>query len=250
LTSLKGLELRVNDSRTIKITHPRQAADIFLGNTGGFDFESKDRKREFVEELCEYLIVCAEQGLNSPPEVEEKYNTLKVAHGELQDRHLKVMQQLDNWVRNEAQMFEPVTGLYNNAYLENALMQNVSAAHRYKRDLSFVLFKVRDYDMLTRMFSGEICDKIAVTMADTIRKYTRTSDICARRDPNQYAIVLTNTGHQGAQTAAVRIQSSFNKVMREVDYINHGVVASSSIVKLIPDESVDKFVQRALNCKI
>ena len=121
-------------------------------------------------------------------------------------------------VRDQA-VTDPLTGLYNRRYFEEALEKEVQRAKRQQQPFSIIGI---DLDYLKKIndthghFYGDLAIK---TIADVLKANARSVDVPARIGGEEFDVLLPGISSDGAMIAAERIRSAIEKT--EIDTIGH-----------------------------
>jgi diguanylate cyclase (GGDEF)-like protein len=100
---------------------------------------------------------------------------------------------------------DPLTQLYNSQYLEERMREEVKRGRRYTYPVSLLLV---DIDNFGQVGEKEAADTILKEVAEIIRQCTRETDVPARLDGDDFAILLVHSDRNNAYTVAERIRSA------------------------------------------
>jgi diguanylate cyclase (GGDEF)-like protein len=110
---------------------------------------------------------------------------------------------------------DPLTGLYNRRFFDEALAQNIEAARRYGRELSLVLFDLDGFKRINDTYGHQVGDAALIAFAKLLGKTARKADMVCRIGGDEFAVILPETELskvrsftdrilQGLQSAGVR----------------------------------------------
>jgi two-component system, cell cycle response regulator len=99
-----------------------------------------------------------------------------------------------------------LTGLYNRAYFDQRLAEEVSAASRYGRRVSLLLVDLDHFKRVNDTFGHPFGDLVLQRTGETLQASLRTTDAACRYGGEEFAIVMTETSLQSASLAAERIR--------------------------------------------
>ena len=101
---------------------------------------------------------------------------------------------------------DDLTGLYNSRYLNQVLRRESKRASRSGRPLSLLFLDLDGFKSVNDTH-GHLCGSRAlVEAAGVIRGCARETDIVARFGGDEFAVVLPDTGSEGAVAVAERIR--------------------------------------------
>jgi len=94
---------------------------------------------------------------------------------------------------NEQATRDWLTGLRNRRYFEETLADHISAATRYNRDLSLVLFDLDDFKQINDTYGHAAGDEALRNFADLLKSVARKADIACRYGGDEFAVILPET---------------------------------------------------------
>ena len=103
---------------------------------------------------------------------------------------------------------DPLTGLSNRRRLDQLLGREVERAQRFGHELSLLIVDADDFKQINDQHGHLVGDEVLETIADVVRSTTRTIDITARYGGDELALVLLETGAQGATILADRLREN------------------------------------------
>lgn len=99
-----------------------------------------------------------------------------------------------------------LTGLYNNTYIKERLLQEIYRAERYKHSLSLLMIDLDDFKAFNDEYGHVEGDKALKGIADIIKESFRPSDISARYGGEEFLVILPETGQENAFLVSERIR--------------------------------------------
>jgi diguanylate cyclase (GGDEF)-like protein len=101
---------------------------------------------------------------------------------------------------------DDLTGLYNSRHLNHVLRQESKRASRSGRPLSLLFLDLDGFKGVNDVH-GHLCGSRAlVEAAGVIRRCARETDVVARFGGDEFAVILPDTGSEGAVAVAERVQ--------------------------------------------
>jgi diguanylate cyclase (GGDEF)-like protein len=121
-----------------------------------------------------------------------------------------------------------LTGLFNRAYLMQALRREISRAERHQRPMAVALFDVDDFKRVNDTHGHLEGDRVLVKAAGIIGENLRDVDCAARYGGEEFAVLLPETSRAGAYVVAQRIRVGIQSILRsgrDVITVSGGVAA-------------------------
>jgi diguanylate cyclase (GGDEF)-like protein len=140
----------------------------------------------------------------------------------------------------EQAITDPLTGLWNRRYMGETLDREVSRSLRFGHEISLIILDVDDFKEINDKQGHLVGDIVLETVADLVREATRSIDVAARYGGDELALILVETGHEGA----VKVAERLGKQARETEIDVRGgrdtmQVTLSLGVATIPDSAND-----------
>lgn len=103
-------------------------------------------------------------------------------------------------------VIDDLTGLYNSRYLNQVLRRESKRASRSGRPLALLFLDLDEFKSVNDTH-GHLCGSRALgEAAGVIRRCARETDIAARFGGDEFAVVLPDTGSEGAVAVAERVR--------------------------------------------
>jgi diguanylate cyclase (GGDEF)-like protein len=101
---------------------------------------------------------------------------------------------------------DPLTGLWNRRRMVAVLQQEVERAQRFGHDISMLVIDIDNFKEINDTMGHPQGDAVLQVIAETVRETTRSIDLGARYGGDELALVLLETGPEGALTLAERLR--------------------------------------------
>jgi diguanylate cyclase (GGDEF)-like protein len=108
-------------------------------------------------------------------------------------------------------MTDWLTGLYNRGAFRAAALRELRRAQRYRQQLSLILLDLDDFKKINDGFGHERGDQVLKEISRLLRRSIRDVDVPARHGGEEFAILLPETGRQGARAVAERVRTAFGR---------------------------------------
>jgi len=158
---------------------------------------------------------------------------------------------LDNAIRlqraEELSVTDDLTSLYNARYLAQVLRREVKRALRSNRPLSLLFIDLDGFKMINDTHGHLFGSRALIEAADVIRGSARETDVGARYGGDEFALVLADTGSEGAVALGERVRERIaSHGFLSADGLNIHLTASVGVATM-PDvaSSVESLIQLA-----
>lgn len=131
---------------------------------------------------------------------------------------------------------DPLTGLYNRRYMEDALERFISLAERTGSPTSVVMIDLDDFKRLNDQFGHAKGDAVLRDVAAQLVGGLRPSDVVSRYGGEELMVILPGCTLEGAQIKAEALRSRVESLSEA-----HGVPISASFgVASVPETSISQ----------
>jgi diguanylate cyclase (GGDEF)-like protein len=134
---------------------------------------------------------------------------------------------------------DPLTGLWNRRHMGETLTREVTRALRFGHEVSLIILDVDDFKRINDRLGHLQGDIVLEAVADLVKDATRTIDVAARYGGDELALILVETGSEGATILAERLRERVRDT--EVPLREGGTMAVTISVGVatIPDSADD-----------
>jgi diguanylate cyclase (GGDEF)-like protein len=116
----------------------------------------------------------------------------------------------------EESRHDPLTGIYNRAYLEQHLRQEFEQASRNDWPLSIAFCDLDGFKRVNDTYGHQAGDKVLVATADLLRQNVRRVDVVARYGGEEFVLVFPATDRDIARSVCERIVGAFRAARHDI----------------------------------
>jgi len=139
---------------------------------------------------------------------------------------------------------DPLTGVQNRMALSSSLLREVDLAERQELPLSILVIDIDHFKEFNDKHGHAFGDDVLVAVSQTIANTVRRSDLLFRYGGEEFVVLASHTGEDGAMLLAERIRENV-AALRTVRGRNTGITVSVGTACLLESEGADAFFQRA-----
>jgi diguanylate cyclase (GGDEF)-like protein len=103
---------------------------------------------------------------------------------------------------------DELTGLFNRRYFLELGERELNRAKRYELPLSAIMIDIDHFKKVNDTHGHSVGDEVLREVSQRLTSHVRETDILSRYGGEEFAVVLPETGIEGAGVAAVRLHSS------------------------------------------
>jgi len=224
--------------------------DIIMDDTDGFEFLKKLKQDPRTKNISVILIsslsesVDREKGfdMGAFDFIPKPFNKHELKAGVRNALRMKMLEQ-------KTQRDGP-TGLWNQVYFKQRMIQEISEARRHSRPLSLVVCDIDRFkklnDKFGHQFGNHVLEKIAQTLSSG-----RTSDIACRYGGDEFVLILPSTNIQQGYEVVERIRIAIESIIwpgnsNLVVTASFGICDTASVGEEATPEAMFKFADSAL----
>lgn len=102
-------------------------------------------------------------------------------------------------------MHDPLTGLYNRRQFSSMLEYEIGRSERHHHEFSILLLDLDDFKDINDSYGHPTGDEALCGVAEVLREHVRKGDVASRIGGDEFAVILMETGRQGAAKVAETI---------------------------------------------
>lgn len=102
-------------------------------------------------------------------------------------------------------MHDPLTGLYNRRQFNNMLEYEIGRSERHEHEFSLLMLDLDDFKDINDSYGHPTGDDALGGVAEILREHIRKGDLAARVGGDEFAVILMETGRDGATTVAANL---------------------------------------------
>lgn len=127
-------------------------------------------------------------------------------------KHVAEIEQLQAELREQA-LNDPLTGLYNRRYLNEAIEREIAQARHEKAFLSVIVSDIDHFKTINDSHGHQIGDKLLTEIATVMKTNARESDIVCRYGGEEFLLVLPGANLASAVRRAEELRQKCQKIL-------------------------------------
>lgn len=135
----------------------------------------------------------------------------------------------------EQSIRDPLTRLFNRRFLEEALERELQLAARKKQSIAVLFLDLDHFKRFNDTFGHQAGDIVLQSLADLLRNFFRTTDICCRYGGEEFAIILPESSSQDAALRADELRSQVKSLRLQYKKQPLGAITLSVGVAAFPE---------------
>ncbi len=144
------------------------------------------------------------------------------SQAQLQDVNGKLQQRLEEIHELQAQLREqvmrdPLTGMYNRRYLDDALPAEIARAIRGRAPLSLMMLDIDHFKRVNDTYGHQAGDVVLRMLADILRTEARRSDVACRYGGEEFVLLLPNMNLEATRARAEHWRQRFAEMEAQVE---------------------------------
>lgn len=113
---------------------------------------------------------------------------------------------------------DPLTGLYNRRQFQAMLEYEIGRSERHQHEFAVLLLDLDDFKDVNDSYGHPAGDGVLCGVAETVREAIRMGDLATRIGGDEFALLLTETGREGA----MRVADKLGRALRERTFVEPG----------------------------
>ena len=142
-------------------------------------------------------------------------------------------------VLKEQSIRDPLTGLYNRRFLEEALLREMSRVRRAKAPLTLIMADIDHFKRFNDSYGHDAGDAVLRAVAQTLKSQVRGSDIACRLGGEEFTLVLTESALDAARDRAEGLRQAIASLALRHAGQSLGTVTMSFGLATFPEHGGD-----------
>lgn len=132
---------------------------------------------------------------------------------------------------------DPLTGLHNRRYFNEILGYEVGRSERHNHQFSILMLDLDDFKDVNDTYGHPCGDRVLQQVADRMRASMRNGDLATRIGGDEFAIILVETGVEGALVVAEKLRTELRQMTFEGEEDKYFHVTTSIGVVTYPSDA-------------
>jgi diguanylate cyclase (GGDEF)-like protein len=140
---------------------------------------------------------------------------------------------------------DPLTGTSNRAALDNILPREVELSRRHRSALSMIVMDVDKFKSINDHYGHAAGDEVIKAFCQVVNQVIRKTDMLFRYGGEEFVVLLSNTGREGALLLAERIRREIERMKIRIGAHPVPVRVSLGVASLHGNEDGQSLFDRA-----
>lgn len=137
---------------------------------------------------------------------------------------------------------DELTKVYNRAYFNEKLKEEICIAKKANKPLSFFIFDIDLFKKMNDTYGHQIGDEILVELSEMVTLDTRSTDTFVRWGGEEFIKLLPNTVLKNA----INVAEKLRKKIEEFTFVNDlKITCSFGVAQFNEDDSEESFIKKA-----
>ncbi len=145
----------------------------------------------------------------------------------------------------EAALTDPLTGLKNRRYFDEALKQFLIEFRQIRRPIGLLVLDLDHFKVINDTHGHDMGDEVLRSVGRCLAEWTREHDVVARLGGEEFAIVVPNMPEASLYLFADRIRSAIGRIVVHKGNIRLKVTASVGVALAGAQEEAEGVLKRA-----
>lgn len=245
-TQVRAVFLDPSFDTLVSRAHEGEGPTVHSGpmTLGEVDGESDDWHGSVLQRGDHLLVIC-ERDIDQDRQVQRRLLQLTEEHAQKEKELTRAQRQLARYAEEveRLSLTDSLTGLANRRHFDALMAHELAAATRGSFPLALLLLDLDRFEAVNESHGNEQGDVLLQAVAATLSGNVRASDVVARWDGEEFAILATRTNADGAAEVAERLRRAVQDLQPPDDL--PGVTVTVAVSELRPGETGEELVQRA-----
>ena len=134
---------------------------------------------------------------------------------------------------------DPLTGLYNRRYLQEALAKEIDRAHRKQQFVSVIMLDVDHFKQFNDIHGHSAGDLVLSKIGAYLLSETREYDVTCRHGGEEFIIVMPDASIENSILRAEKIREGIKQLRLEYEGKKLEPISVSIGVSCFPDDSIN-----------
>lgn len=144
-----------------------------------------------------------------------------------------------------AAVTDPLTGLYNRRYFDDALNEYLAAFRRIDKPVGMILLDIDHFKQVNDTHGHDIGDEVLRHVAACLSEYTRYHDVVARLGGEEFAILSANVSDSQLYSLADRVRNGISGLTVEIGNVTLRITVSAGVALWDGHETGEQLLKRA-----
>jgi diguanylate cyclase (GGDEF)-like protein len=140
---------------------------------------------------------------------------------------------------------DSLTKLYNRAFFELILQQEITRSSRQGTFFCVVIFDIDHFKNVNDHYGHLVGDRVLRTIGLLLRTHCRTYDTASRWGGEEFSLILPSTSLDDALRITERIRIEFSQISHSLPKTSFSCTLSAGIANYIPGDNMTRIIEKA-----